>query len=207
MTAFSATPILAAGIDWLEALLPLAFVAFWIISQIVNVIRSVSGAGRQPQPQPARGPRRPPAAPRPAADPRAELERQIEEFLRGTKAARPEPPPTPSRTPPKPVAERARPPRPPATTPPAPTVAGRVAQRHMGSLERSSAVAAHVHDAFAHEIGHLHSPLDAPEAAAGTASARTLSPADEIAELLRSSATMRQLVVLHEVLERPVGRW
>ena len=98
MTAFSATPILAAGIDWLEALLPLAFVAFWIISQIVNVIRSLSGAGRQPQPQPARGPRRPPAAPRPAADPRAELERQIEEFLRGTKAARPEPPPPTPRT-------------------------------------------------------------------------------------------------------------
>lgn len=209
MMALTATPILAAGIDWLEGLLPLAFVAFWIISQIVNVIRRVSGAGTQPQP--ARGPRRPlapPPASRPAGDPRAELERQIDEFLRGSRPARSEPPRTPPRTlpkPPKPVADRARPPRPPVEAAPAPAVASRTASR-VGSLENSSTVAAHVHDAFAHEIGHLHSPL-AGEAAAGTEATRAGAPADEIARLLRSASTMRQLVVLHEVLERPVGRW
>lgn len=210
MIALTVTPILAAGIDWLEGLLPLAFVAFWIISQIVNVIRSVSGAGKQPQP--ARGPRRPPVQPgepRPAADPRAELERQIEDFLRGPRTARTEPSRSPPRTPPKPpkpIAERTRPPRPPVEAAPAPAVASRSAQR-VGSLEGSSTVAAHVHDAFAHEIGHLHAPLAAAVAADGTAATHAVAPADEIIRLVRSPSTMRQLVVLHEVLERPVGRW
>ncbi|MFM8735078.1 MAG: hypothetical protein ACKOC8_07795 [Pirellulales bacterium] len=191
MIALPVTPLLAAGIDWLDGLLPLAFVAFWIVSQIINVIRSVSGGGGQ---QPAGGGRRrppaPPRPPRPAADPRADLERQIDEFLRGPRPPRPEP---------------ARSPTPPL--PKAGTDGPRLA-RPIGSLEGTSAVSAHVHDAFDHELGHLHRP-----STMGTVDTdaspppRELSRADEIAMLLRSPATVRQLVVLREVLERPVTRW
>ena len=40
-------PLLAAGFDWLEALLPLLFVFIWIVSQVLNVFRRVAAAGRR----------------------------------------------------------------------------------------------------------------------------------------------------------------
>jgi hypothetical protein len=40
-------PLLAAGFDWLEAVLPLLFLFLWIISQVAAVVRRVTrGAGR-----------------------------------------------------------------------------------------------------------------------------------------------------------------
>ena len=39
-------PLFAAGFDWLEALLPLAFLFIWIISQVVAVVRRVAGGAR-----------------------------------------------------------------------------------------------------------------------------------------------------------------
>lgn len=39
-------PLFAAGFDWLEALLPLAFLFIWIISQVANVVRRVAGGAR-----------------------------------------------------------------------------------------------------------------------------------------------------------------
>ena len=45
MAAFA--PLLAAGFDWLEGLLPLLFVFIWIISQVLNFFRRVAAAGRQ----------------------------------------------------------------------------------------------------------------------------------------------------------------
>ena len=35
--------LLAAGLDWLEGLLPVLFVLFWLVSQVVNVIRRMAG--------------------------------------------------------------------------------------------------------------------------------------------------------------------
>ncbi|MGA1618929.1 MAG: FmdB family zinc ribbon protein, partial [Pirellulales bacterium] len=40
-------PLLAAGFDWLEGLLPLLFVFIWIVSQVLNVFRRVAAAGRR----------------------------------------------------------------------------------------------------------------------------------------------------------------
>lgn len=45
MAAFA--PLLAAGFDWLEGLLPLLFVFIWIVSQVLNVFRRVATAGRR----------------------------------------------------------------------------------------------------------------------------------------------------------------
>ncbi|MEI7861456.1 MAG: hypothetical protein WCJ21_02445, partial [Planctomycetota bacterium] len=47
-------PLLAAGFDWLEAVLPFLFVVIWIISQIMALFRRVSGggAGAAPAPRP-----------------------------------------------------------------------------------------------------------------------------------------------------------
>ncbi|MEI7970889.1 MAG: hypothetical protein WCJ69_18145 [Betaproteobacteria bacterium] len=84
--------LLAAGFDWLEALLPFFFVAFWIVSQVFSVFRRLQGGrlpenGRKPPPLPRLDPvRELRRAPQPeagdAADPRTDLERQIAEFLR-----------------------------------------------------------------------------------------------------------------------------
>jgi hypothetical protein len=52
--------LFAAGFDWLEALLPFLFVAFWIVSQVFAVFRRLQGGGRQ-QPQPPRPRFDPPA--------------------------------------------------------------------------------------------------------------------------------------------------
>ena len=56
MIAFGWSPLFAAGIDWLEALLPILFVGFWIVSQIVAVIRKISGPAAPNRPEPAARP-------------------------------------------------------------------------------------------------------------------------------------------------------
>ena len=56
MIAFGWSPLFAAGIDWLEALLPILFVGFWIVSQIVAVIRKIAGPAAPNRPGPAARP-------------------------------------------------------------------------------------------------------------------------------------------------------
>ena len=79
-------PLGAAG-DWLEALLPILFVLFWIVSQVINVVQRLRGAGdqaRQRQPGvPAERVVRPAPARDMGNDARKDLERQIEAFRRG----------------------------------------------------------------------------------------------------------------------------
>jgi hypothetical protein len=72
--------LIAAGFDWLEGLLPLLFVLYWIGSQLVGLFRA-AGGGRKPVAQ-VPAPRPPAGPPDDAAEARGELERQIEEFLR-----------------------------------------------------------------------------------------------------------------------------
>jgi hypothetical protein len=98
--------VFAAGLDWLEGLLPFLFVLFWIVSQVVNVVRNVAGRG-QPRPQPG-PPVRPPRPDRERVEEvRADLERQIEEFITQKAERRGGPAPGPVRIPPRPQPERA----------------------------------------------------------------------------------------------------
>jgi len=182
-------PFFAAGFDWLEALLPFLFVAFWIVSQVFAALRRLQGGGARPQP-PARVDR-PRGLPRPAGraadDVRSELERQIEEFLRqstGDPARRPAVPADRDRPPaggqprPKaqPVPERPSAPRPqpgpaaaPARRPRESTTAAKQQANRPPSASAAPAatvpaaqtesVARHVQDAFAHELGHLRGGL------------------------------------------------
>jgi hypothetical protein len=46
--------LFAAGLDWLEGLLPVLFVLFWIVSQVFNALKA-AGKGR-PQPPVVRPP-------------------------------------------------------------------------------------------------------------------------------------------------------
>lgn len=197
---------LAAGLDWLEALLPVLFALFWIGGQIINAVQQAR-RGRQPPPGRPVRPVRPAADPARDAEVRAELDRQIEEFLGRSKPPTPRPP---ARQPHSANQQRAgRKPRsatgqspPPLPTPPvAPPSAGR---RPLAGAD----VARHVHDAFAHDLEHLASSLPSG-AAAGTEPQRPAAavPAAELVAALRNPVTLRQVILLREVLERPVDRW
>jgi hypothetical protein len=216
--------LLAAGFDWLEALLPFFFVAFWIVSQVFSVFRRLQGGrlpenGRKPPPlprlDPARELRR---APQPeagdAADSRTDLERQIAEFLREVTGEK-KPKPTVKKSEPV-VAARPQPPRvapgqgaqkkTPVTVRETAAPTADVAARER--TDNTASVSRHVQDAFSHELTHLRGELvhDAPKAGVvpPPAAARQV---DELVQLLRNPATIRQAILLREVIDRPVDRW
>lgn len=211
MPGIALWPLFAAGIDWLEGLLPLLFLLFWIVSQVVGVIRKIAGGGaaakpapRPPRPQPDRGGQ--------AGDVRVEIERQIEEFLGRTRGGQ-QSKPTVARLDQPQAKPRVRANDTATRTPPAKQAARDAGRggRQIGSLGAGDAdVARHVHDAFAHEIGHLAAPLAGGAAAESRPAGQVVRPtipAAELAAALRSPATIRQIMLLKEVLDRPVDRW
>lgn len=213
---------LAAGLDWLEALLPILFVGFWVLSQIVAIGRKIIGppaetgrANRPATPQPPVIRRRSPPAdaasrPRPAGEIESlgerpgDLQKEIREFLE--RASSP-PAAKPVVRPPRPVAPAA------AQTKKSPSI---------------SSIAEQVQADFAKELRHLSSPLTSEPLSGdpsftgspsstgspSLAGSRATTAADgrakvtrDIGAMLRSPATLRQLVVLREILDRPVDRW
>jgi len=237
--------LLAAAFDWLEALLPFVFVAFWILSQVFAVLRRLQGGGRQQQlpPRPRFDPARDrPRPPQPGAedggDLRSELEKQIAEFLREATGEK-----KPQRPMNQPTAAKSEPvttvrPRPPRTErrdadrrgPQAPRGGASVqrdrekeqkqavvprepALKPMAALPPTQAggtesVARHVQDAFSRELTHLRGTITQDDAQAG-GTPRKVAPtqAEELMHLLRNPTTVRQVILLREVLDRPVDRW
>jgi len=258
MQLSAATCVLfAAGFDWLEAVLPFLFVAFWILSQVFAVFRRLQGGGQKPPPLPRFDPARdrqrlprPPAGD--VADPRTDLEKQIAEFLREAtggqqrqptvkKAApasttRPQPmrPATPTgserRVPQVSREQKTREqrtgeqrPRDQKTGDAASSRREREQQKSTGAVretanvsatstpqgrsEASESVARHVKDAFSRELTHLQGTIKHDESKTGAAVPTAATQAEELVHLLRSPATIRQVILLREVLDRPVDRW
>jgi hypothetical protein len=181
---------LAAGLDWLETLLPVLFVMIWIVSQVAGVIRKVAGGGAKPAAE-----RRPPPLPAgrgPANDPQAEeLRREIEVFLqkvdRGARTVGPTPVEAEGRRDSSAERRRPRKPKQKPTPPPIPAAAA--------GLSR--------------ELPHLVSSLTARQGSESERPPATsaATPAAAIARLLADPAGIRQAIVLNEVLERPLSRW
>jgi hypothetical protein len=219
--------IFAAGLDWLEGLLPALFVGFWILSQVFAIFRRPANRGEQAPPM-GRDKQQP--NPLDAGQPpdreleegesireilgdRPRLEREIKEFLasRGSDTSRADVRPevaSKRRARQRGDARRSRgsgkPPRsadfgttppflpsPEATAGPRPPVTG-------------TDIARHVDEAFAHDLAH-EIPIGRGEDAVALPPETTSSHA--LAAVLRNPATIRQVVVLREVLERPVERW
>lgn len=204
---------LAAGLDWLEGILPLLFLLFWIVSQVRNLFRG-GDRGKPAGPVVVRPAPRPPAV----DEAREDLTRQIEEFIRRSTGERPAAPQAVRRrdrsgrpvaggtaAAPPPARDQRRAARDTrarqADTPPAPTPPS------LGSLGGHAAdVSRHVRDAFSHEFEHLPPGLSGAVATSPTVTVARSAAADVIAAL-RDPVTLRQLVIVREVLDRPIDRW
>lgn len=208
------TPLLGAALDWLEAVLPLIFVFIWIVSQVAAVFRKF--AEKRPVAMPPRPAVRPAEGPPGEAVPvgpppqraapvqgraapaqggfDAELRRQIEQFLKGRPPETIEiepvgPPAVPSAS-----AVRKKPTKPRPSKKPAPGASKRL--EGVGSSPRT-------------EMPHLTSslmPAESNEAQALPAAA-SVAVAGTIAGLLADPQSLRQAILLREVLDRPVERW
>ncbi|MFM8414886.1 MAG: hypothetical protein ACKOCX_09190 [Planctomycetota bacterium] len=187
--------LLAAGLDWLEGLLPVLFVVIWIASQVMNLFRGA----KKPEARPL--PPRPRPLPgdgevdRRAAD---DINREIEEFLRrsleGQERPRTGQPPGPA----KPPRRRQR--RTPAAEPP-PLPAG----PRPAALDRApvgSDVASHVATMFAHDLAH-----ESPASATSAAPAPAAPPTADLVAALRAPGGLKQILLMQEVLTRPTHRW
>lgn len=195
--AIGPSPLLAAGLDWLEALLPILFILFWILSQVVAVVKKVSGGSEPAKPAPP-----PVRRPRPVADREVgkDIHDEIREFLRReTPDRRPAPPSVSAKSG-------------PAGPRPALQLAGQPRSVSLSTLQRVSgeSIAEKVKEDFAKELDHLSTPLTADRALGSlqpVAAEAAVAPAAGIVRSLRSPATLRDLVVIREILDRPVDRW
>ena len=212
-------PLFAAGGDWIDILVPALFAIVWLVGQVMNIFRRAAadrGRPAAPPPRPPRGP----VAGEPPADVREQLERQIEEFLRQSRggpqqpapAQRPVPAPrsTPPKLPAAPQGGRSQAGGKGATKPPARAAAksakpaARLADRQLTPLgEAGDDVVEHVQEAFANDLGH-RDPMLAPPAAAKPTGAGS---ADDLAKAVRDPAVLRRLIVMREILDRPLQRW
>jgi len=185
--------LVAAGLDWLEGLLPALFVLIWIVSQVMSLFRK---AAKPPAAAPAaRRPLPPVAGGGANANYGPELDAEIEQFLQrtGERTVKPKPPVMTGK-PPRPRLRSQRPAPPPATP---------ARGRGASSAVATGDVAGHVATAFAHDLAH-ESPdrmLTAPPRAGEPSLATALVTA------LRAPGGLRQLILMREVLERPTQRW
>ncbi len=177
--------LLAAGLGWLEGLIPFLFVLIWIVSNVLGAVRKAAKpAGPRPAvrpPRPQQGQGRPP-----------ELDREIEELLRRTLRGESTPPPPPVKRQSKQRQQKTK-------KLPAVSQASRQGLRDSSSGD----VARHVQEAFAHDLAH-ESPSGTARLAA--AAAPTSPPIDLIAAL-RSPEDLRRLVIVREILDVPSHRW
>lgn len=222
--------------DLLELAPILLPVGLWVLARLAAVVRGMNGAppGR-PQPRPPdvlRDPRRGPVAaapvrphaagPRPAPaggerlaegdDPTLELARQIEEFIargRGTAPRRPPPQQPPA---PRPAGTRrreskpadragARPPQRPAaaTKPPSPPAP----PKDLGRLPTD--VTSHVEKAFRpQEPGGLAATQPAAPAVAEAPQHPVVA---ELVAAIRDPRALQRMILVREILDRPVDRW
>ncbi|MEI6164553.1 MAG: hypothetical protein WCR23_09215 [Planctomycetota bacterium] len=220
--------IFAANLDWLEVCLPMLFVGFWIVSQAVAIFRKIAGAGMEKpagrinMPVPAKGERV-------FVDGQVDISRQIEDFLsQRIESAKTQSPPV-LRSPASPRQEQNRSlvvkktPRPSQRkgTAKPPALPAKSASEKLplsDSVQPVNAmdsgttdVGRHVSEIFSHKLSHLShlqgtlsqgSQLENQEG-----SPLSNVPGVHIAAMLRNPATIRSIVALREILDRPVHRW
>lgn len=219
-------PLLAALEDWIKFVVPL--VVFTIIT--LNRLFGGDAAKRKMQQQ---RPRPGPLAPQQPPGERQRVEDEVAEFLRRatqSKEARPGPPPTPPKQPrkappaaPAPV-RRLTPKRdenaplydddpPQMRTPATPAVtsaAKRADTPRPSEIDLADeAMELQIHQALDHQVGSKAGSLagTAPTATSDQRAVRDEDSPISIGELLRDPRSIRDAIVVSEILRRPTERW
>jgi len=84
---------------------------------------------------------------------------------------------------------------------------------HLTSVDQADeAIESHLHQVFAHQVGHLSSsrpadPVLEGQSGAAPTTPETTAPAEYLVSLLGNPQSLRSAVILKEVLERPTQRW
>ena len=159
-----------------------------VLQRQIEAFRRGQAAGGIPDP-PRRTPSNPPALPK--APPRREPVAGKPAAARGQEGGvRRSPAPTANRS----AAAPARQGTPPANNPP-PILGG-----HGGEIGR------HVDGAFAHDLAHAGiRPGSSDQSAVAPQTVPTV--AHELVAMFRDPKTIRQVILLREVLDRPIDRW
>jgi hypothetical protein len=224
---------LAAADDWMKFVVPFVFLIIYVLNQLLGGSKSKPNQPRGGKP--ARKPQMAERMERPARSPVAEtspqqtkLNAEIEEFLKRADARRgesqrgkqPKPLQPQAAAPPKPPRESKRDRR--------QRKFGEVAdsvEKHLGNRgfeKRAEHLAddvtrseeqmeEHLQKAFGHRVGTLSEPSAdpmVPVTDVKTAPEPILQgTANEFATLLANPRTLKQLIVLNEILARPETRW
>lgn len=181
--------------DLIDTLIPVLFVVIWIVTQVINAFRNAAKA----PPAPVRPPQPRPAPPQAAGQGRPpELDRELQEILRRTLGVEPtvRQPPSSSRPPKPPKQKQNQKPKNQEVP-----VSARIPQT--GSRGSRDDVARHVEAAFAHDLVHASPSGTAAQSVAAIAAA----PSADLIASLRSPETLRQLIIVREILEVPTHRW
>ena len=234
MTAFELTPVFAGIDDWLSLLVPAVFVIIWIISQVMGVAGQKPAPPRRQQPRPpkpagglareidaflkqvqqeragGRPAQRPAAAPQQRAQP-ARVERQPERLAQPLRPdvveAELVEPMAPSPPPHKPLSQR--------RSRPEPERPRRTARTEQIKADRvdlaDEKMAAHMQQVFEHELGALADTSDAihekAESKKDSAGVEIPTTSQAVRDMLAQPDSVRQAVILSEILRRPQQRW
>lgn len=211
-------PLLAGVEEWIKVVVPL--VVFTIITLNRLFGSEAKKKMQQQRPRPA-----PPQPQQPQGE-RQRVEDEVAEFLRRAtqaKEARPGPPPSPPKQPrktppaPAPQVRRLAPKRDenaplyesderPSRVPSSLPVAKRVDAPRPSEIEKiDEAMELQIHQALDHQVGSL-------AGAAPIATSDQKPPEDEnrprsVSELLRDPRSIRDAIVVSEILRRPTERW
>ena len=202
---------LAAIEDWMRVIVPLLFVIFWVIQQVF-------GGDKKPQPPPKRRPKLPPDAPGDAEQVRNELQ----DFLREAAQRQNQGQPRPVHAAAvddiveAEIVEPVRRMHPAAvstqtgdTVPPVGKQLFAERVSHLGEevAQADEKVESHLHEVFDHDVGRMPDGYNDDKNNDDEEKVVVPKLAYEIRELFRRPKSVRQAIVLSEVLRRPDDRW
>jgi hypothetical protein len=214
-----AVAILLADGEWMKLIVPLVMFSIWAMNRLFG--------GESPAAKQAKARQQARANPPPPPADKQRVEDEVSEFLRRaaqqrntaghTRTPQPPQPPVVQRRSPAPTqkeisaaaeAERAAA-RPRTLTP---TISDPLGQRVLTDrtvdakevVQAEAAMQSHLSQVFGHKLGTLAGNQSATAAPTGETSS---APANEVIEMLRDPHSIRDAIIVSEVLRRPTERW
>ena len=227
---FLGTVLMAAGGDWTSLIVPLVFVIIYVVNHLLSLSKPKPNSppkSNNPQRQPGQG-ERPPRPPRAAGQPPANpspLNAEIEQFLKraqGRPGDRTLRAPTAKAPPLPPPREEPVDVQPIERSSVASSVEKHMANRGFGQRAEHLAddvvrgdqeMEQHLQKAFSHRVGTLSdstsnlATTSVTEVEPVASQARQTLVSNALAGLLADPQSLKQAVILTEILQRPEHRW